>query len=308
MMPVATNGAMLHAQHARRAASRLVFRPAQRAGALACWIALPERSHPSARPLVAMHGIRRAAQEQAALFAARANALGRPVIAPLFDAEHWPAYQRLAGAQRADLALLELLQRLQAEDVARADRFDLFGFSAGAQFAHRFAMLHPHRIGQLSVASAGWYTFPDSSAYPYGLGARSARADWGPRMRAELDAFLRLPIRVCVGAKDNVRDPNTRGGAAIDRQQGRDRRTRAARWVEALEIEAAVRGIVPRVKLSVLPDCGHDFRGCVRRGGLAKLVLPDPADDAPWPLLSLSYPGTAVSRRAVVASLIASGF
>lgn len=252
---------------------RLEFRPAPHAGALACWIARPAHADPAARVLVAVHGIRRAAQDQARLFGARAAALRRTVIAPLFDAQNWPAYQRLGG--QADRALLDLLHQLHGDGIQPMDRFDLCGFSGGAQFAHRFAMLHPHRIGRLSVASAGWYTFPDQALYPYGLGERGAATDArGPRMRAALDAFLRLPIRVCVGANDDVRDANTRSGAAIDLQQGSHRRERAARWSEAIASAAAQRGIVPRVELALLPGVGHDFRRCVERGGLAEWVLP----------------------------------
>ncbi len=258
---------------------RLVFRPAPHDGALACWIALPEWIDRSAPALVAVHGIRRGAEEQAALFAPQAAALGRVVIAPLFDAQRWPRYQRLGGG--ADAALLGLLERLGGEGVAPLDRFDLFGFSGGAQFAHRFAMLHPERIARLCVASAGWYTFADAAPYPYGLGADSGHDARAARMRSRLDAFLRLPIDVCVGARDDRRDANTRSGDAIDRQQGRNRRARASRWSEALAIEAAVRGIVPRIRHVVLPGCGHDFRRCAQRGGLAEQVLRVPM--APLP-------------------------
>ena len=143
-----------------------------------------------ARPLVAVHGIRRGAREQAALFGARAAALGRVVVAPLFDAERWPAYQRIGGARRSDLALLELLESLRAEGLMGQARFDLFGFSAGAQFAHRFAMLHAERVHHLNVSSAGWYTFPDNTAFPYGIGAPDRLAGRGSRS-GELAARMR---------------------------------------------------------------------------------------------------------------------
>jgi poly(3-hydroxybutyrate) depolymerase len=290
--------AALHARPRSRVERRLVFKPAANDGALDCWLALPEFIDADARPLVAVHGIRRGAEEQAALLAARAAAQGRVVIAPLFDAERWPRYQRLGRRQRADLALLGLLQGLHGECIASAERFDLFGFSGGAQFAHRFAMLHPERIGRLCVASAGWYTFPDAAAYPYGLGQRPGRDDaCALRMQARLDAFLRLPIDVCVGARDNRRDANTRSGAAIDRQQGRDRRARASRWSEGLAIEAAVRGIAPRITLSVLSGVGHNFRNCVRRGGLAERVLPGRADLAAQPPLRMHDAAPIVTRR-----------
>jgi pimeloyl-ACP methyl ester carboxylesterase len=272
----------LHGQ--RRVAFRLEFRPATPDGALACWIAQPEHADPQALPLVAVHGIRRRAMEQAALFGPRAAALGRAVVAPLFDAERWPDYQRLGGSRRADLALLALLQQLRAGGAAQGDRFELFGFSGGAQFAHRFAMLHPRRVARLSVAAAGWYTFPDAAAYPYGLGQPQGRwSECAARMDDALDDFLRLPIGVCVGARDDVRDANTRSGAALDLQQGRDRRTRAVRWAEALSRAAARRGIDARAELALLPGCGHDFRRCIERGGLAGLVLPSASRGMPPP-------------------------
>lgn len=272
----AADSAVTVLQCAPRTDFRLVFRPAQRAGALACWIAVPRHADPAAPPLVAIHGIRRGVQEQAVLFAERAAARGRYVIAPLFDVHNWPTYQRLDRVRRADLALIDLLQQLQREGIGQPSQIDLFGFSGGAQFVHRFAMLHPHLIGCLNVAAAGWYTFPDAAAYPYGLGEGAGRPNGlGPSMQAALDGFLRLPIHVYVGAKDNVPDPNTRGGEAINRQQGHNRCTRAARWTEALIIAATHRGIVPRIALSVLPGCGHNFRRCIKRGELAERVLPD---------------------------------
>ena len=256
----------------------LLRRSAKDGGALACWLALPHRISSEASPLVAVHGIRRGARDQAELFAARAAAQGRPVIAPLFDEENWPRYQQVVRKKRADLALLALLAELRLADIWRTPSFDLAGFSGGAQFAHRFAMLYPELVARLTVASSGWFTFPDDRRFPYGLAARPGRADeWGPRLAAGLDRFLGLPIQVCVGAEDNVTDINTRSGPKIDRQQGKDRVTRAKRWAMALRRVAQERGIAPLVRLAVLPECGHDFRACVLKGGLDSWVLPAPA-------------------------------
>ena len=254
------------------AAYRLVYRAAVRADGLACWIARPEHADPMQTALVAVHGIGRGADQQASSFAPRAAAMGRIVVAPLFDAAAWPRYQRLAGG--ADAALDRLLDGLSSELSVPLGRVDLFGFSGGAQFAHRYAMLQPGRIRRLSVASAGWYTCPGSAPYPFGLGpsAHGTRAR-AAAMQHRLDQFLRLPIDVHVGERDTRRDGNTRRGDALDRQQGRHRRARAARWTEALAIEAAVRGIASRVRFSVLPNCGHDFRRCVQQGGLVERVL-----------------------------------
>jgi pimeloyl-ACP methyl ester carboxylesterase len=255
----------------------IVERPGRGRREPSTWLALPRRMAPDAEPLVAVHGIQRGAEEQARLFADRAAALGRPVIAPLFDARRYPRYQRAVARDRADLGLLGLLDALAAEGLATR-RFALFGFSGGAQFAHRFAWLYPHRITRLAVAAAGWYTFPDNAAFPYGLGPKGReRLDFGANCRANLADFLALPIDVIVGSLDNVVDDNTRSGPAIDAQQGTDRLTRARRWTAALRRAVGAPAHEPTVTLHVLEGCGHTFRQCIEQGDLARIVLSKPA-------------------------------
>ena len=228
--------------------------------------------------MVAVHGIRREADAQANLFADRATALGRPVIAPIYEKDDWPRYQRAVHRGRADLALMSLMVALRSEGIVRTAKFDLFGFSGGAQFAHRFAMLHPQAVSRLTTASAGWYTFPDDAAYPYGLSPRAGREDeWARSMSANLDQFLSLPIQVCVGADDNAPDHNTRGGPKINAQQGTHRVARAARWARSLQDAALERGIAPDVTFWALSACRHDFRACVTLGGLDRIVIPQDA-------------------------------
>lgn len=254
----------------------IIERPGRGRREPSAWLALPRRMAPDAEPLVAVHGIQRGAEEQARLFADRAAALGRPVIAPLFDTRRHSGYQRAVERNRADLALLGLLDALAGEGLATR-RFALFGFSGGAQFAHRFAWLYPHRITRLTVAAAGWYTFPDDAEFPYGLGKGSLGPhDFGASCRANLADFLALPIAVAVGSLDNVVDQNTRSGAAIDAQQGADRVTRARRWTMALRDAARRHGRDPAAALHLLPGCGHTFRQCILEGDLARIVLPDP--------------------------------
>lgn len=253
----------------------LRFRPASAAGALPCWLAVPRRPRADAPALVAVHGIQRGARDIAAAFGGAAAAAGQVVIAPLFDKAGWPSYQRVVLKGRADLALLALLDELAHEGLAGTRRFGLFGYSGGAQFAHRFAMLYPHRIERLIAAAAGWYTMPDAAtAFPAGLGAEPGRRlPWGPRLATGLGAFLQLPVTVLIGERDRFVDASTRSTPALDRQQGPHRRARAERWVEALEAAARARRLAPRVALRELPGCGHDFLECVARGGLVGEVF-----------------------------------
>ena len=252
------------------AAVSLIERPGR--GGLSCWLALPARPRPGARPLIAVHGVARGARAKAEIFAARAAAQGRAVIAPVFDEARWNGYQRAVAPRRADLALLRLLAELRAEGLVDAPTLDLFGYSGGAQFAHRFAMLYPHLLGRLTLGSAGWWTFPDAAPFPYGLGGPAD--GWGPRLAAGLPRFLGLDIAVAVGARDDAPDAATRRGPALDAQQGIDRLSRARAWVAALEAAAGARRLPPpAIRLAVLPGCGHDFAACAAADGGALIDL-----------------------------------
>ena len=243
--------------------------------ALDCWIYQPVARDPGAAPLIAVHGIRRGAREQAELLAAQAEASGTTVIAPLFDLDRWPQYQKAVVRGRADKALLRLCDELRAEGIIQGHRFAICGFSGGAQFAHRFAMLHPKLVERLIVSSAGWYTFPDKATFPYGMTPPQNRRAVDDMAR-NLEAFLQIPITITIGSRDNRRDANTRSGEAIDAQQGPVRFERAHRWADALKKRARQLGIAAKIETIVLDRCRHSFRRCVLRGGLASIILPSP--------------------------------
>ncbi|MEM9224438.1 MAG: hypothetical protein AAGB11_18840 [Pseudomonadota bacterium] len=253
---------------------RLIHRPARRRGGLSAHIVLPRRHLSGSSPIVAVHGFARNAREQATLLAPAAAAAGRMVIAPHFHKAGWKRYQQLVVKGRADLALLALLGELRAEFSMPAGKFVLSGFSGGAQFAHRFAMLYPGLVRRLIVTAAGWYTFPDEAPYPYGCGKGSGpHGGWGPQLAANLDRFLRLPMDVCVGAFDDGPDATLRGGPELDRTQGVGRLTRARRWVDAVRRAARARHIEPQVALSILDECAHDFAICARIARLDRRIV-----------------------------------
>lgn len=254
------------------------FHP-RRGKGLTCWVVQPDQMALNALPLIAVHGLHRRASAQASLFGSLARRLGRPVIAPHFDDQSWPNFQQLVRRGRADLALLELLDDLRMIGLFATDQFDLFGYSGGAQFAHRFAMLYPHKVRSLSVAAAGWYTFPDDQEYPYGLAPSGRFGKWGAAMSSGLDAFLDLDIRVFVGSEDDAVDRHTRSSQSLDDQQGRTRLDRARNWVHALQNAPKANRRPNKTSLHILDGCGHSFEDCIRVGNLDHLVFAQPASN-----------------------------
>lgn len=252
--------------------------PATWTAGLECWLCIPENLDSSLAPLVAVHGVGRAAKNQAKQFMKRAQDQGRLVIAPLFDDQRWAGYQRIAArGQRADLALLTLLESVTFQTGVSTRRVAMFGYSGGAQFAHRFAMLHPHRVERLCVCAAGWYTWPSANelVFPQGTGV-APRRQLGEAATSNLGRFLQIPTQVAVGERDNVVDALTRSNVLLDAQQGTHRLQRAQRWVQSLQQLAAARGLRANTRLTVLPDAGHDFRECMRSGLLGELAMPEP--------------------------------
>ena len=146
----------------------------------------------------------------------------------------------------------------------------LFGYSAGAQFVHRFAMAHPQRVAALAVGAAGWYTWPDP-ALPYPLGW-AGMADWLGRS-PDAQAFLRLPTRVWVGDRDTLADDALRSSPELDDLQGGSRLERGRRWVQALHRACHASGLAAGATLHGVAGAGHDFAQCARRGALAESVV-----------------------------------
>ena len=239
----------------------------------AYFVYVPHKGGQGARLLVTVHGISRNAEENAAGFARRAERYGVVLVAPLFPRERFPDYQRLGRAGRGDRAD-KVLDRIVAEvgrlSGARTDKVYLFGYSGGAQFAHRYAFAYPERVASIVIGAAGWYTFPDPArAYPRGIRASRALPD----LSLVAQEFLKVPACVLVGERDITRDPQLRQNRRLDRQQGRTRVERGERWVDAMRLAAHAQGLDTRYQFELLPRSNHSFERSMRRGRMAGRVF-----------------------------------
>lgn len=206
------------------------------------WLALPTGLAPGARLAVVMHGVRRNAGEYLETWREWSQWTGRPVLAPHFDSAAWPGSRAYnlgnvldSGGRRnrrsswAFTALRHLVvdtrRQLQLTDLT----WDLFGHSAGAQFAHRFALLRPSStLRSVVVAGAGWFTVPDPCLdWPYGTRHPELDID-----RTTLTAWTRRPLVLMRGEHDRVRDEHLRTGPEAD-AQGPTRWDRAAHMLAA---------------------------------------------------------------------------
>lgn len=232
---------------------------------------VPRRGGREAPLFVTVHGVSGNALEHAQMFAPFCEQVGAVLVAPWFRGEGARDYQRLGregkGA-RADRGLEILLEEVRDLSGAAPGPLRMFGFSGGAQFAHRFAMAHPQRVARLAVASAGWYTFPSRKRrYPYGV----AHSRQLPDVRIDLEEFLHIPVTVFVGEQDTSH-VDLRRSRRVIRQQGEHRLERARNWVRALQRAARAHQMESRVTFEPIPG-DHSFAELMQVGGLGARVF-----------------------------------
>lgn len=233
---------------------------------------VPSNGAQDAPILASVHGISRNAYEQATVFSPYCERFGVVLVVPRFTPEHHKDYQRLGRkgrGVRADLVLERCINEVALLTGADARQIYLFGYSGGAQFAHRFVMAHPQRVAHAVVASAGWYTMPDHRRrFPYGVRTTPEL----PGIVFNPEDFLRVPIDVLVGSGD-LDDENVRHTERLDRQQGKTRVERARNWAKAMRDAARVYGMPPSVRFTEVENTNHSFEAFCRRGALVKRVF-----------------------------------
>jgi len=233
---------------------------------------VPEVRSAEPRLVVSIHGANRNADAHARLLSAYAEMYGAVLLVPHFSAARYGDYQRLGRigrGQRADLALHRIVAEAADQIGTPADRFHLFGFSAGAQFVQRYTMAYPHRVASAVIANAGRFTLPDpKQRFPRGIRSTPKL----PGLRFDADAFLRVPMRVLIGAHETGDEVVTlpRRERQPDEELRAVRSERARQWVDAMHHASREHGVESAVTCEELPDRIRSFRSSVLRAGLAE--------------------------------------
>jgi len=231
----------------------------------------------NSRVIVCVHGISRRSKEQIQLLSKGARENSTVLIAPLFDNHYHPSYQRhKAGIDglRSDEVLNNIITDVEKRFKLRIEQFDLFGFSGGAQFSHRYALRYPKKISKLICCAAGWYTFPDLELpFPHGLGCNHDLEFMLETVDERLVDFLEIPITIAVGEYDKHSDSSLNRTKKVNKQQGFNRIERAVRWTNSLLEQSERLETEAQLRFILLPKCGHSFTECVSYGMLSSYVF-----------------------------------
>jgi hypothetical protein len=190
-----------------------------------------------------------------AAFAERNHVL---VIAPVLGGSNFVDYRELSGRLVDPDTFVDAVTEGPARRMVHGwnGKFCLHGHSAGAQFAARYVVAHPHRLECAILSAPSTYAMPTRAvAWPFGMAARRNR-DQHPAPAEELwvSAATSTPVQVIVGSLDTESRPMAPG------QVGASRLERAQAWVAGMHALAARDGKTSRVTFIEVPDTAHDER------------------------------------------------
>jgi pimeloyl-ACP methyl ester carboxylesterase len=192
-----------------------------------------------------------AAVERWAAFAERHHAI---VVAPAFGGQEFPLYREMLGRSIDPDEFVNLLVAKAGREhiPGFAGRFSLHGHSAGAQFAARYLVTHPHRLDEAILSAPSTFPLPDPGIpWPNGMAA-AARSEFGPRAAGWLEAATEVRVTVLVGSRDTERRP------PAPAQQGATRIERAAAWVESMCRHAESRDKAATIRFAAAEGLDHD--------------------------------------------------
>lgn len=230
---------------------------------------IPEslKSQQSTQLLVAIHGMRGKGDGICAGLISFAEKNGIVLLAPTFDYD--PNYFDPQVVAPEDGALSKRIIQMVAElgdttHIRFKNRMLLYGFSRGAQLAHRFALMYPDKTLGVAALSAGSYTLPYRSydtkgaqpmPFPFGVGdLRNYTSK--PFDQAN---FTKVNFMIEVGALDNNPDDASR---AWDNFGGRTRLDRAQSFYQILK------QVGVKAQFEAFPGIGHQEAPAMREAAL----------------------------------------
>ena len=196
------------------------------------------------------------------------------LVAPVFDNENYAAtvngagnggYRGLFGRKvGADIFLHNIIDEYKAAQKSYDGRFYLYGHSAGAQFANRYLVRHPHRVIATSFSAPAWFALPSNKdKWPLGMAKRQYTAYWPGEnagqaidIRPQVSTWLaatQIPVEVVVGELDldKMRHVEGIGGDThVDR---------AKFWVGSMNKLAQEHGRRGEVRLNIVSGVGHNY-------------------------------------------------
>lgn len=233
---------------------------------------IPENKTATTPILFVFHGAGRNAKDYRNAMQSKADEYGFIVITPEFSIQNFPtgdqynlgnvfvdgdnpSPETLNPENEWTFSIIEpLFDFVKAQINNSNTTYDVFGHSAGAQFAHRLLMFKPNsRVNKTVFSAAGWYTFPNASiVFPYGFNS-------SPLENLNLSSLFSKQVFIQVGTNDN--NPNEAGLRRNEMAdaQGTNRKDRAINYYQFSEQLAQSNNFFFNWNFVLIENADHDF-------------------------------------------------
>lgn len=153
---------------------------------------------------------------------------------------------------RYDLLLLKMLDEFSNRFSVNIGRFYMCGGSGGAQFVHRFLLMHAEKVAGASVIAPASITRAGSPA-PWWVGLADCKQRFG--YDPDLTPIKSMPIQIVVGEEDLSETGGLSGRHWMDEavDMGENRFERALKLVDDL------RELGADLELTIVPEVGHSL-------------------------------------------------
>ena len=229
----------------------------------------PSKVSEKTKVLLVMAGRQRNADEYLDPWTAWAAKNDYLILSPQFDEKNWPEplgynFGNIASGKEQDntpnpkskwafTVIEQLFELTKSKFGVKAEKYDLFGHSAGGQFVHRFMLYMPENHVRVAIAgNPGFYTLPDAAMrFPYGTKNSPV-----PVADAQILKRTTKDLVLMRGTADVERTESLRQTAEAD-AQGKNRFERAGFMF------TKIRSLNPKTnwKLIDVPGVAHDQVG-----------------------------------------------
>ena len=100
---------------------------------------------------------------------------------------------------RYDLVLLSMVNEITSKYRIKGNKFNMFGFSGGGHFTHRFFYLHPHRLNAISIGAPGMVTMIDDTN-DWWVGTKNLYQKFNAHLNPK--AMAKVKVHMVIGEKD----------------------------------------------------------------------------------------------------------
>ena len=224
---------------------------------------LPETVDENTKILFIIHGNSRNADDYLKVWRKLTEGENVALFAPHFKRNSFISFNTLQmstsnGVIRSDKNLYlnnsidTLFEFIKSKFNLKANSYDIYGHSAGAQFVHRYLLMSEDPKVNIAVAAnAGWYTFLNGANFPYGVkNPPIILSD------SNVKVFLGTNLHILIGSNDIDVDSsiNKSDGA---QKQGLNRLQRAKNFFDYTNLIVEQNDLTFNWKYQLVPGAPH---------------------------------------------------